>query len=127
MIAADTSTWVAFLEKQPGEDVELLAQSLGDHQLVMVPAVLTELLSSVDLPTDVASYLRAIPRIPVGPEYWENAGFLRAMILGRGRRARLGDALIAESCLAEGVRLLTRDKDFRIFAEAAGLQLAVIP
>jgi predicted nucleic acid-binding protein len=125
MIAADTSTWVAFLQKQPGKDIELLEQSLNDHQLLMAPVVLTELLSSVDLPQDVASYLRAIPRISLHPEYWENAGLLRAKILARGRRARLGDALIAESCLGEGVRLLTRDGDFWAFAETAGLQLAV--
>jgi predicted nucleic acid-binding protein len=127
MIAADTSTWVAFLQEQSGQDVELLAEALDNHQLVMVPAVLTELLSAVDLPQDAAAYLRLIPRIALHPEYWENAGLLRAKILARGRRARLGDALIAESCLAEGIRLLTRDHDFRVFVEAAGLQLAVFP
>jgi len=123
MIAADTSTWVAFLRAEPGRDVELLTEALNDHQLTMVPAVLTELLSAINLPQETASYLRAIPRIALHPEYWENAGLLRAKILSRGRRARLGDALIAEACLAEGIRLLTRDQDFGVFAEAAGLFL----
>jgi predicted nucleic acid-binding protein len=125
VIAADSSTWVAFLQAKSGEDVDLLADALAHHELRMVPAVLTELLSAVDLPQDAATYLRAIPRIELHLDFWENAGLLRAQILARGRRARLGDALIAESCLAEGIRLLTRDRDFQIFAEAAGLQLAL--
>ncbi len=125
MIAADTSTWVAFLRQEPGQDVELLAQALHDHQLMMVPAVLTELLSAVNLPQDAASYLRAIPRIALHPEYWENAGLLRAKTLARGRKARLGDALIAQSCLDQRIRLLSRDGDFRAYAEAAGLDLVL--
>jgi predicted nucleic acid-binding protein len=35
----------------------------------------------------------------------------------------LGDALVAQSCIDEGVPLLTRDRDFRAFAKAAGLDL----
>ena len=44
MIAADTSTWIAFLEGSGGADTLLLDQALGDHQVLMVPVVLTELL-----------------------------------------------------------------------------------
>ena len=35
------------------------------------------------------------------------------------------DSLIAQTCLDRGVRLLTRDRDFRAFAEAAGLNILV--
>ncbi|MBV9778350.1 MAG: hypothetical protein JOY62_00130 [Acidobacteriaceae bacterium] len=48
MIAADTSTWIAFFEGQTGKDVELLDRSLQDRQVLMVPPVLTELLSDPD-------------------------------------------------------------------------------
>jgi predicted nucleic acid-binding protein len=44
-------------------------------------------------------------------------------VLAAKRRARLGDALIAQSCLDHQVRLITRDRDFRHFARAAGLRL----
>jgi len=57
--------------------------------------------------------------------YWNRAGELRAKVLAKGRRARLGDALIAQSCVDHGVPLLTRDRDFRAFAETAGLDLAI--
>jgi hypothetical protein len=45
MIAADTSTWIAFFEGEAGNDVEVLDQSLQTRQVLMVPPVLTELLS----------------------------------------------------------------------------------
>jgi hypothetical protein len=45
MIAADTSTWIAFLEGEKGEDVDLLDRALEDRQVLMPPVVLTELLS----------------------------------------------------------------------------------
>ena len=41
----------------------------------------------------------------------------------RGRKARLGDALIAQGCVDRGIPLLTRDKDFRNFADTAELNL----
>jgi hypothetical protein len=54
MIAADTSTWVAFLEGGKGEDTKLLDKALEDRLVLMVPAVLTELLSDPKLPSGVA-------------------------------------------------------------------------
>ena len=123
MIAADTSTWVAFLEGSAGEDTDLLEASLENLQVVMVPAVLTELLSDPKLPAQVAERLREVPRIEIEPGYWVRAGALRAKMLGKERKARLGDALIAQSCIDGRVALLARDRDFRVFAEAAELQL----
>jgi predicted nucleic acid-binding protein len=61
--------------------------------------------------------------IEIGPGYWQRAGELRAKVLAKRRKARLGDALIAQSCIDGGVSLLTRDRDFRAFAEAARLDL----
>jgi len=37
VIAADTSTWIAFLEGETPADTELLDRALGDRQLPMVP------------------------------------------------------------------------------------------
>ena len=123
MIAADTSTWVAFLEGGAGEDALLLDKALEDRQVVMVPVVLTELLSDPKLPAGVAETLSEVPLIEIGPGYWQRAGELRAKVLTKRRKARLGDALIAQSCIDGGVPLLTRDRDFRAFAESARLDL----
>jgi len=125
MIAADTSTWIAFLEGEKAVDTELLDQALRDRQLLMVPVVLTELLSDPKLSVEIAKTLCDVPTIEVGSDYWRRAGALRAKVLAKRRRARLGDALIAQSCIDGGISLLTRDRDFRAFTEAAGLNLVV--
>jgi predicted nucleic acid-binding protein len=123
LIAADTSTWIAFLEGGEGEDVQLLDHALAERQVVMVPVVLTELLSDPKLPSAVAKTLSEVPAMEIAPGYWQRAGALRAHVLAKRRKARLGDALIAQSCIDGGVPLLTRDRDFRTFADAAGLDL----
>lgn len=87
--------------------------------------MLTELLSDPKLPKSVAQYLSELPLIEIQPGYWERAGALRAKVLAKQRKARLGDALTAQSCLDRGVPLLTRDRDFHAFAECAELSLAI--
>ena len=125
MIAADTSTWIAFLEGTSGQDSQLLERALGDRQILMIPVVLTELLSDPALSSGVAETLSEIPMIEVEPGYWQRAGALRAKLLSKRRKARLGDALIAQTCVDRGVPLLTRDKDFRALADAARLHLVL--
>lgn len=53
------------------------------------------------------------------------SGLLRATILRTGRRAKLADSLIAQSCLDHQATLITRDRDFSVFASLAGLRLAI--
>ena len=125
MMAVDTSTWIAFLQGDGGEDAELLDRALEDRQVLMAPTVLTEVLSDPQLSSEVAQTLCELPLIEVGLGYWQRAGELRAKVLAQRRKARLGDALIAQSCMDRGIPLLTRDRDFRAFAEAAGLDLVI--
>ena len=125
MIAADTSTWVAFLGGSRGEDVQLLDRALEDRQVLMVPVMLTEPLSDPQLPSGVAETLSELPLVQIEPGYWQRAGALRAKVLAKRRKARLGDALIAQLCVDRGIPLLTRDRDFRAFAEAGGLDMVL--
>ncbi len=126
MIAADTSTWVAFLEGGTGRDVHLLDQALREGHLLMVPVVLTELLSDPRLPSQIAVRFCQVPHMEVEPGYWQRAGALRAKALAKRRKARLGDALIAQSCIDRAIPLITRDRDFRAFAEVADPNLALL-
>jgi predicted nucleic acid-binding protein len=125
VIAADTSTWIAFLEGRQGAETELLDRALQDRQLLMVPVVLAELLSDPKLPSDVAKTLSELPLIEIEPGYWNRAGALQAKVPAKHRKARLGDALIAQTCIDRGISLITRDRDFRAFAEAAALKLVL--
>ncbi len=75
--------------------------------------------------THVAETLSEVPLIELKTGYWQRAGVLRAKVLVKRRKARLGDELIAQSCIDRGILLLTRDRDLRAFAEAAGLALVL--
>ena len=123
VIAADTSTWVAFLQGDNGADVALLDLALRDQQVVMPPVVLTELLSDPRLLPDVATTLCEVPLIDTDASYWQRAGQLRGRVLALRRKARVGDALIAQSCVDRGIPLITRDRDFKAFAAAADLDI----
>ena len=125
MIAADTSTWIALFEVAGGPDTELLERAIRERQTLMIPAVLTELLSDPLLGAEDAQTLGAVPVIELEPGYWYRAGLLRAKVLSMRRKARLGDALIAQSCIDRKIPLLTRDADFQAFAEAAELKLVL--
>jgi hypothetical protein len=61
--------------------------------------------------------------IEIEPGYWQRAGVLRAKVLSKRRKARVGDALIAQTCIDRGIPLVTRDRDFRAFTDAAGLDI----
>lgn len=123
MIAADSSSFIAHLSGDQGEDVEILDQALSDRLVVLPPVVLVELLSDSKLHSSVSDLLKALPLLETRDGYWERAGALRAKALSRGRKARLADTLIAQSCLDHDVPLIARDRDFRIFAAFAGLRL----
>ena len=84
MIAADTSTWIAFFQGDSGEDADLLDKALQDRQVLMAPAVLTELLSDPKLPQAVAATLSEIPLMDITAGYWERAGALRSATVRDG-------------------------------------------
>ena len=123
MIAADTSSIVAFLEGEAGDDTDIIQSALDHQQLVLPPVVLTEILSDPALPRAVRTLLSGLPILDLEPGFWERAGVLRAAILKQKKKARVADALIAQSCLDQSTPLVTRDRDFRHFARAAGLPL----
>jgi len=122
LIVADSSTWVAYIERGVGPDVDALQGAVDDHAVRMAPAVLVELLSGPQISAETVGFLTSIPLLEILPGYWQRTGLLRAGVLAVGRRAGLGDALIAQSCLDYDLPLLTRDHDFAAFT-AAGLRL----
>jgi predicted nucleic acid-binding protein len=122
VVALDTSSVIHFLEGSEGADVTAVDTALSDSQACLPPVVLTELLSDPGLPAQVAELLLQIPLLGTQPGFWERAGRLRAGLLAAGRKARLADTLIAQTCIDHEVLLITRDRDFRTFG-SAGLQL----
>jgi predicted nucleic acid-binding protein len=123
VIAVDSSSLIAYLSGGHGTDVDATALAMEHRQAALPPVVLTELVSDPTLSSDVKGLLTALPMLAVLDGYWERAGLLRARILAQGRKARLADTLITQSCLDHDVELVTRDRDFIAFAHAAGLRL----
>jgi hypothetical protein len=123
MIAADSSSLIAYLSGAQGADVEAVEKALTESQVCLPPVVLTELLSDPGLPRALPAILEQLPLLETAEGYWKRAGLLRARVLARGLKARLADTLIAQSCLDHEVALIARDKDYKHFARLAGLKL----
>ena len=123
MIAVDTSSMIAFFQGDEGEDVKILRENIEVGNIVLPPLVLTELLSDHKLPMEILKLLIELPLLEIKNGYWERAGRLRAKILAKKLKARVADTFIAQSCLDNKVGLITRDGDFRKFAELTNLKL----
>lgn len=123
MLAVDSSTMIAFLQGQEGEDVSLLGRLLHAGEVILPPTVLSELCSNPRLTVEARDRLCALPLLDTLDGYWLRVGLLRASILATGRKARLADTLIAQSCIDKHLALLTRDYDFRHYVEYGGLVL----
>ena len=119
MIAVDSSTWIAYFGGEAGEDVDLLEAAWLNRQVLMAPAVLETSCGSS------RHALRASPHRDRTRLLATGRRTARQGTCEKPREAPLGDALIAQSRIDGGIRLLTRDRDFRAFADAAGLRLVV--
>ena len=123
MIALDTSSLVAYLDGSSGKDVLAVDLALEQHQGVLPPVVLCELLSAPRLPRRARTLFEQLPLLEILDGYWERAGLLRARVLAKRHKARIADALIAQSCLDHDVPLVSRDRDFRHFSGLVRLQI----
>ena len=123
MIAADTSSIIAFLIGDSGKDVELVQRALDGQLLVFPPVVKSEMLCDPKLEPDLWGALRSVPVMGLVDGFWERVGRTRARLLQRRVKASLADALIAQSCIDSRLPLITRDSDFRHFAKHCGLKL----
>jgi predicted nucleic acid-binding protein len=123
VIAVDTSSLIAYLSGDDGPDVDATGLALEHRQAILPPVVLSELLSDPTLTRDLRDLFVRLPLLDVVDGYWERAGSLRARTVAAGRKARLADVLIAQSCLDHRVVLVTRDADFRPLAWTSGLKL----
>jgi predicted nucleic acid-binding protein len=126
MLCVDTSSLIAYLQGSKGKDVELIDQALADQAVVLACVTITELLSDPDLPVETRATILGLPMLPLTDSYWERVGLLRASVLRRGAKARLADTLIAQQCLDHHATLVTRDRDFKVFKQIAGLKALIV-
>lgn len=123
MIAVDTSSFVAFIQGDKGQDVDLVREAVREESLIMIPFVLAELFSAPDLSEELKDLIRRLPAKRVKNGFWERAGEARATILKNGKKARALDTMIAIYCIDCQIPLIARDSDYRHFVEHFGLDL----
>jgi predicted nucleic acid-binding protein len=124
VIAADTSSLIAFFSGQPGDDIEKIRAALSAGQLALPPVVLTELLSDAASRERLENAIADWPTLELLDGYWIRASKIRSELIARKLAAKIPDTLIAQSCIDHDVPLITRDSDFRHFATHCGLKLA---
>ncbi|MEJ1967858.1 MAG: PIN domain-containing protein [Rhizomicrobium sp.] len=123
MIAVDTSTLSAFLAGEAGDDVQHLIEALRSGSVAFPPVVMTEILSEPHLGEALQRNLPEIQLLDIADGYWRRAGETRKLLKAKKLRAKVADALIAQSCIDHDIVLITRDSDFRHFAKYCGLKL----
>ena len=124
MIAADSSSLIAYLEGESADDIALIERAIADSELVFAPPVITELRAGA-IPNDGLELLLAESRlIPIEAGLWDRAGRNRRLLIEIGLKARFADAIIAQCCIDADVPLIARDRDYRHFERWCGLKLA---
>ena len=124
MITADTSSLVAYFSGQTGPDVDKVFDAFAAGELALPPVVLTETLSDPRAGTALEAKLAQLTLLEPSQGYWLRAAQSRRTLHTNRLKAKIADALIAQSCIDHDVALITRDRDFRHFATHCGLRLA---
>ena len=124
MIAADSSSLSAFFKGEDGPDVRLLSTALSGSNFRLPPVVLAELLSDPLAQDAMMETVAQFQLLEISDGYWLRAGEARRLLKKNGYKAKIADALIAQSCIDHDTPLITRDSDFRHFAKHCGLRLA---
>jgi predicted nucleic acid-binding protein len=124
VVAADSSSLIAFFGGGAGDDVDLVIAALQGGALCISPIVLAEVLSEPNMTPAEADVIERLPILGLMDGYWIRAAANRRTLLSRKLRARLPDTLIVQSCIDHDVALIQRDDDFRHFAKYCGLKLA---
>jgi predicted nucleic acid-binding protein len=124
LIAADASSLIAYLDGESARDTVAINGALEAAELVLPPPVLIELLGRDATARAYDEIATQAALLPIADGFWLRARATRRTLLTRGLRARAIDTLIAQCCIDADVALITRDADFRHFAQWCGLNLA---
>jgi predicted nucleic acid-binding protein len=124
VIAADSSSLIAYLEGDSGADIDLIGQAMASDELALAPPVVTELRSGTIPNQGLDRFLARTPRLAMDDGLWDRAGRNRRLLIEKGVKARFADAIIAQCCIDADVPLIARDRDYRHFERWCGLKLA---
>ncbi|HUO98841.1 MAG TPA: PIN domain-containing protein [Rhizomicrobium sp.] len=124
MIAADRTALTAFFKGEECRESSLVFVALTACDLCLPPVVLTEMLSNPASEHEMLETVAGFTQLDVTEGFWERAGALRRSLKQHGVKAKVRDALIAQSCIDHDIALITRNADLRVLAKHCGLKLA---
>ncbi len=116
MILVDASVWVEFLHRQGSAEAQAqVSRLIGAGEAAYCGVVELELLAGARTAREedyIRMTLDMCVRLVMDEAGWATAGHTQFQLARKGKRAGLGDLLIATVARAHGVVVLTRDADF---------------
>jgi predicted nucleic acid-binding protein len=125
LIAADSSSVIAYLQGEFSHDTDAIDRALAAQAFALPPPVLVELLSMSSGDPLYSAMVGRSTLLTLMPGYWFRARETRILVRSKGLKAKLADTLIAQCCIDADVPLVARDGDFRHFVQWCGLKLAL--
>ena len=131
MILVDTSVWAAFFNGGADPHAERLARALSEEEdLVTTPLVVTETLQGFRTDRGFArarDLLVRLPSLVLDVDGHVEAAKLFRSLRGKGVTVRGAvDCIIAQTAMAFGAELLSRDRDFGHVARHYPLRLTTV-
>ena len=130
MIVVDTTVWAEWFNDRDSPEVDRLDQALGRQDAGLVPVILTEVLRGFRSDRDferARALLVQLPVLSLDLEGHAAAARLFRRLRSKGITVRGAiDCIIAETCIAAGVELLSADLDFAAIARHTTLRLCAI-
>jgi len=130
VIVVDTAVWADWFNGTDSPEVERLDQALDRQDAGLVPVILTEVLQGFRSERDfqrARALLVQLPVLTLDVEGHATAARLFRQLRSKGITVRGAiDCIIAQTCIAAGVELLSTDQDFVGIARHAPLRLCAV-
>ena len=130
MIVVDTTVWADWFNGTDSPQVDRLDQALDRQDAGLVPVILTEVLQGFRSEPDferARALLVQLPVLTLDIEGHASAARLFRRLRSKGVTVRGAvDCIIAQTCIAAGVELLSTDQDFIGIARHTPLLLCAV-
>ena len=130
MIVVDTTVWADWFNGTESPQVDRLDQALDRQDAGLVPVILTEVLRGFRSEPDferARALLVQLPALTLDIEGHASAARLFRRLRSKGVTVRGAlDCIIAQTCIAAGVELLSTDQDFIGIARHTPLRLCAV-
>jgi len=130
VIVVDTTVWADWFNGTDSPQVDRLDQALDRQDAGLVPVILTEVLQGFRSEPDferARALLVQLPALTLDIEGHASAARLFRRLRSKGVTVRGAiDCIIAQTCIAAGVELLSTDQDFVGIARHTPLRLCAV-